>query len=299
MIGTFSLDQLRVFAAIAETGSFSAAGRKLDRAQSAISQSVATLEAMQGVTLFDRSGHRPVLTDTGKVLLAQARAVLSSAARFEAVAAGNREGLEAELAIAIDPLVPSAPLIETLRALNEAFPHIPISFSTEGLGGGLRRLRSRFADLAICLLLPTVPRDVMAIPLIQADMVAVVASTHPLGSLDRPAGHADLEQYIQLVLTDPVDTDGPDYGLTSSAPWRFVDLARRMDFLLAGLGWCRMPMHLICGHITNGRLVRLELADDVRGPDAPLTIYAAHLSDRVPGRAGRWLLDDIKRRLAT
>lgn len=295
MIGSLSLDQLRILVTIADEGSFSAAGRKLGRVQSAISQSVATLEDLQGVTLFDRSGHRPILTDTGRVLLAQARAVLSSAARFEAVAAGHRAGLEAELALAIDPLVPSAPLIESLRALRDTYPHLPVSFSTEGLGGALRRLRSGHADLAICLLLPIVPGDVSATPLVQADLVAVASAEHPLARLGRPADRPDLDQHVQLVLSDPVDRDGPDYGLTGSAPWRFVDLARRLDFLLAGLGWCRMPVHLVADHIASGRLVHLELAND--GPNLPLTIYAAHLSDRVPGPAGRWLLADFRNRL--
>ena len=48
MIGTLTLDQLRVLVTIADTGSFSAAGRQLRRARSAISQAVTTLEAVQG-----------------------------------------------------------------------------------------------------------------------------------------------------------------------------------------------------------------------------------------------------------
>ncbi|WP_339758145.1 LysR family transcriptional regulator [uncultured Hoeflea sp.] len=297
MIGSLSLDQLRVLVAIADTGSFSAAGRQLMRVQSAISQTIATLEAVQGVTLFDRSGHRPVLTETGRVLVAQARTVLSSAARFETVASGTRQGLEPELALAIDPLVPSGPLIESLRALHEIWPHLPISFSTEGLGGALRLLRSGDVALAICLLLPTVPDDVSATPLIHVDMIPVAAKNHPLASSTHPLGRADLEHHVQLVLSDAMDRGGPGYGLMGAAQWRFVDLARRMDFLLAGFGWCRMPRHLVAGHIEAGRLVRLDLDDDARGPDTPLTIHAAHLRDRVPGPAGRWLLKDFKQRL--
>ena len=82
MIGNLSLDQLRVLVAIADAGSFSAAGRRIGRAQSAISQAVAGLEATQGVQLFDRSGHRPQLTEIGRLLVDQARMVLASAARF-------------------------------------------------------------------------------------------------------------------------------------------------------------------------------------------------------------------------
>jgi len=244
LISSLSLDQLRVLVAIADTGSFSAAGRKLTRVQSAISQTVATLEATQGGTLFDRSGHRPQLTDTGRILVQQARIVLASAARFEAVAAGSRQGLEAELALAIDPLVPTAPLIGSLRALHETHPQLQISFSTEGLGGALRRLRAGDVSLAFCLLLPDVPEDVMATPLIRINLVPVAAADHSLATLGRLVTRVDLETHVQLVLSDPAARDGPNYGLTGSAPWRFVDLARRMDFLLAGLGWCRMPEHL-------------------------------------------------------
>ena len=121
------------------------------------------------------------------------------------------------------------------------------------------------------------------------------ASDHPLARLGRPVTRADLEPHVQLVLSDPIDTTGPAYGLASARLWRFVDLQRRLDMLLAGFGWCRMPEHLITQLLADGRLVRLELADD--GAREDLTIYAAHMRDRPLGPAGRWLLNDLKLRL--
>ncbi len=298
MIGSLTLDQLRVLATIAETGSFSATGRRLGRAQSAISQTVATLENTQGVTLFDRSGFRPVLTDVGRVLVAQARAVLATAARFEAVAAGAREGIEPELAVAIDPLVPTAAFIDSLHALRGQFPFLPVSFSTEGLGGAERRLRRGEAALALCILLPSVPDDVAALPMLGIDLVPVVSPDHPLAGLDRPVTPADLEEHVQLVLSDPAAPDGPSYGIIGTRSWRFVDLARRLDFLLAGLGWCRMPEHLVTSHLADGRLIALAIESDPARATGPLTIYAAHMRDRALGRAGSWLLQELRARLA-
>jgi DNA-binding transcriptional LysR family regulator len=298
MIGSLTLDQLRVLVTIADAGSFSAAGRTLRRAQSAISQAIAALETVQGVALFDRRGHRPQLTEAGRVLVDQARLVLASAARFEAVAASTRGGVEPELALAIDPLVPTAPLIESLRALSDTFPDLPVSFSTEGLGGSLRRLRSGSAALAICMPLPAVPEDIVAHPLLRIGMRAVVAPTHPLAALKRAATPSDLEPHVQLVLSDPVDPSGPSYGLSSARLWRFVDLGRRLDFLLAGFGWCRMPEHLVSDSIQAGRLKLLKVQDDPT-PREGLMIYAAHQRNRAPGPAGRWLLDDLQRRLKT
>jgi DNA-binding transcriptional LysR family regulator len=297
MIGRLTLDQLRVLVTIADTGSFSAAGRALRRAQSSISQTIATLEAMHGVALFDRSSHRPLPTETGRVLLHQARSVLDAAARFEAVAASVRSGVEPELAIAIDPLVPTPPLIESLRALNHAFPNLPVSFSTEGLGGALRRLREGSAALGICPLLPAVPDDIAARPLLRVNMVPVVAPMHPLAALGRSVTRSDLEPHIQLVLSDPSDTGSANYGLTSAHLWRFVDLGRRLDFLLAGFGWCRMPEHLVVDAIATGRLTTLVLEADEAPPDG-LPIYAASRRDYALGPAARWLLDDLTRRTA-
>ncbi len=56
MIDPLTLDQMRILVAVTEAGSFSAAARKLGRVQSAISQSIQTLETTLRVTLFDRSG---------------------------------------------------------------------------------------------------------------------------------------------------------------------------------------------------------------------------------------------------
>ena len=298
MIGSLTLDQLRILVTIAETGSFSAAGRKLHRAQSAISQAIATLEDMQGVTLFDRSGHRPHLTDAGRSLLGQARVVLSGAAQFEAMAAGTRAGIEPELAVAIDPLVPTTPFIDSLHALRVAFPHLPLSFSTEGLGGAERRLRRGDAALAFCLLLPTVPEDVAALPLLGMTLISVVAPTHALARLGRAVTRADLDEHVQLVLSDPSAPEGPSYGILSSRVWRFVDINRRLDFLLAGFGWCRMPEHLVAPLVAEGRLSALSIEDDPAQGSGLLTIHAAYMRDRSLGRAGRWLLDDLRTRFA-
>ena len=69
MLDRLTLDQLRTLVAVAEAGSFSAAGRHLRRVQSAVSQTVQALETTLGVPLFDRSPKSPVLTEAGKALL--------------------------------------------------------------------------------------------------------------------------------------------------------------------------------------------------------------------------------------
>src|SRR5471032_2253491 len=97
MLDGVSLDQLRAFIASVDEGSFSAAARRLRRAQSVVSELVSSLEGQIGVTLFDRSGRYPALTPQGTVLLADARSIASGLDFMKARARGMAAGLEPEL----------------------------------------------------------------------------------------------------------------------------------------------------------------------------------------------------------
>src|SRR5437879_4908688 len=98
MLEGVTLNQLRTSIAAVDEGSFSAAGRKLRRARSVVSQTLANLEAQLGVKLFDRSARYPRLTEEGRSLLADARAVADHIDGFKARARAMKEGLEPELA---------------------------------------------------------------------------------------------------------------------------------------------------------------------------------------------------------
>ena len=92
-----TLDQVQMFVAAVDEGSFSAAGRKLSRVQSAVSYGIANLEEAIGVQLFDRSSRSPHLTPEGEGLLIEARALLDQMRVFHARASSMRTGLEPEV----------------------------------------------------------------------------------------------------------------------------------------------------------------------------------------------------------
>ncbi|HLB96362.1 MAG TPA: LysR family transcriptional regulator, partial [Acetobacteraceae bacterium] len=92
--GTPTLDQLHLLTVVVEAGSFSAAARRLHRAQSVISYTIANLEAQLGVALFARDGRRPVLTEAGRALIADARRIGRQVDELRARAAALRRGLE-------------------------------------------------------------------------------------------------------------------------------------------------------------------------------------------------------------
>src|SRR3979490_518746 len=125
MLDRITLDQLRTFIAAVDEGSFSAAGRKLRRAQSVVSQTLANLEGQLGVTLFDRSARYPTLTEEGRALLQDARGVADQMDGLKARAKALREGLEPELSLSIDVMYPMCVLTETVASFREDFPHTP------------------------------------------------------------------------------------------------------------------------------------------------------------------------------
>src|SRR5262249_48385586 len=78
-----TLEQLRVFVAVAERQHMTAAARALNVTQSAASAAIAALEARHDVKLFHRVGRGIVLTETGRLFLDEARGVLARAAAAE------------------------------------------------------------------------------------------------------------------------------------------------------------------------------------------------------------------------
>lgn len=295
MIDPLTLDQMRILVAVAEQGSFSAAARKLGRVQSAVSQAIQTMEATLGLALFDRSAKTPTLTEAGRALVEDARAMLIQARNMRTRAQSIAEGLEPELTLAVDPMFPMPQLIESLAALREAFPALPATVFTEELGGAIDTLRSGAARLAIHPLPGGPPADLTADFLIPVILLPVVAAGHPLAQALEPVTREALEPHVQLVLTGRNDSvRAMRGGVVSRQVWRFADIQTRLEFLLAGFGWCRMPEHVVEPHIAAGRLKRLALAEN---EFAEIRLYVVYERGRPLGRAGLWLIDDLRERL--
>jgi DNA-binding transcriptional LysR family regulator len=258
MLDPLTLDQLRIFLSVAELGSFSAASRRLNRVQSAISQSITSLETTLSIKLFDRSAKYPVLTDAGKALISEAVSVLHEADQFKAKASAIAGGLEAELAIAVDPLFPNKILMEALRAVERTYSSLSIRLVTETIGAAEVHLRSSNVSLAIYSLDTTGATDLESEFLLDIDMIPVVASFHPLAKSKRSLRKRDLDQVTQLVLSSR-QPENWSRGIVGSKIWRFVDLQTRYAFLMGGFGWCNMPAHLIFPALEEGELVRLNI----------------------------------------
>jgi len=294
MLDAVTLDQLRTFIAAVEQGSFSAAGRKLRRAQSVVSQTLANLEGQLGVTLFDRSARYPTLTEDGRALLQNARAVADQMDGFKARAKTLREGLEPELSLVIDVMYPMSVLTAAVAGFRDTFPHTPLRLFVEALGAVLEPVQQGICQIGIVGTLPSTPQSMHSVPLLDVPLVTVVAPAHPLASHKGVIPQSTVQRHVQLVLTDrSAVTTGQNYGVFSQNVWRLADMGARHAFLRAGFGFGHMPRFMVEDDIKRGRLrvVRIELPSNLK-PVMPMR--AVYRNDAPPGPAGRWLIEHLK-----
>lgn len=292
MIDGFSLDQLRTFVAAADTGSFSAAGRQLGRAQSVVSQTVANLESLIGVTLFDRSARFPVLTKQGRALLEQARVITGAIDQFKARARGLSDGLEPELSVVINVLFPTRVLTEAVAGFQTRFPDTSLRISVEGLGAVLELVLDGTCSFGIRGPIGGAHPDLSSEYLLQVDYQMVAAPSHPLAHHRGPISSKTLRQYVQLVLSDRSKlTEDKDFRVFAPKTWRLYDLGAKHALLKAGLGWGGMPVEVIRDDLDRGLLVPIEIADMTIA--STITMSAIYRTDAPPGPAGRGLIEEL------
>ncbi|WP_292658769.1 LysR family transcriptional regulator, partial [Mesorhizobium sp.] len=254
-----TLDQLQILVAVADTGSFSAAGRKLSRAQSVISYAIANLEAQLGLKLFEREGTRePQLTDVGKATLEDARRMVGVLQRIRSRVDGYRQGLEAEVTLSVDVTLPSPVLVRVLKAFEAQFPAVTLRLHIGSLGLILDHVVGGQADLGIGGLLGETDVNLLRIGFFS--LVPAAAPDHPLALLPRPVALEDVREHIQLVVSDQSErTRGRDYGVFAYRTWRLTDVRTKHVLMREGLGWGGLPRWLIADDLANGRLVELDL----------------------------------------
>ncbi len=289
--GTPTFDQLRIFLTIVDTGSFAAAGRKLNRAVSVISYGIANLETQLGVLLFEREGTRkPQLTVAGRALLAEARSIAHGIDGLRAKVKGLLDGLEAEVNLAVDVMLPAERLGKVLRAFAKEFPTVQLRLHAEALGAIVAMVLDRGAVIGLSGPLSAGVEGIESMSAGLVPMVPVAAPDHPLGRMEVIAPGAGRD-YTQLVLTDRSRfTEGRDFSVSSPKTWRLADLGAKHALLREGIGWGNMPLPMIEADLVAGTLVRLAMPDH---PGGTYRFSGIWRRDTPPGPAASWLIDQF------
>jgi DNA-binding transcriptional LysR family regulator len=303
MLDGVSLDQLRTFIAAVDEGSFSAAGRRLRRAQSVVSKTLANMEGQLDVKLFERSARPPVLTDQGRALLAAARAVAGDIDLFKARAKSLASGLEAELSMVVDVIFPVAPFIAAVAALQGRFPATPLRLDVEAGDTVIQPVLDGRCAIGVIASWPFAPPPQLKYePLLTVETAMVVSPQHALAMHGAPIPTSILSEHVQLLHLDVSDARAREFGVLSPRMWRLGNLQAKHSFLRAGFGFGIMPLHVIERDLASGALVQIT-AEEAAPASQAIAMSAVYRADSPPGPAARWFIDRLKqqdgRRLKT
>ncbi|MBX5154547.1 LysR family transcriptional regulator [Rhizobium lentis] len=297
MLPNPTLDQLQVFLTVAETGSFSAASRALNRAQSVISYTMANLEAQLEMPLFERSGARqPKLTEAGKAMLEDARRILGDLQVMRARVKSLREGLEAEVSVAISVMVPSRAVVDVLHEFRERFPTVSLNLNVGELGMVMDLILMGKVTIGIGGAVLKQDDSLITERIGHSFMLPVAAPNHPLAQISRPLTLGDVREEVQLVVSDASGrTKGRDFNVLSYKTWRVSDIATKHQLIKAGLGWGGLPASILHDDLRSGALVHLDLDAYEQGEYA---IYSMRQLANPPGPAAAWMIEAFRTRLS-
>ncbi len=173
-----TLEQLRIFVAVAEREHVTEAARSLNLAQSAASHAIAALEARHDTKLFDRVGRRIALTEAGRAFLAEARTILAQVERAELSLSEYGKLERGTLAVHASQTIASYWLPHHLVAFHRTYPGIAVRLAigntaqvADAIEGGLAELG--FVEGAV------VNEQLISAPVARDQLVLVVGREHP------------------------------------------------------------------------------------------------------------------------
>ena len=255
-----TLEQWRMFKAVADHQGFNQAAQAIHKSQSSIHHAVHKLEETLGIKLFDIQGRKAVLTEHGALLLKRGSYLLEEALRIESVADSLSTGLEASLCIAIDEAFPSDYLYQVLEAVAEVYPLLQIEIIESVLGGCNELIEAGRANLG----LSPIPLDQgLNEEICQVNFIAVANPEHPLAKSQHALDYNDLKSSRQIVVRDSALNSSTDAGwLGADQRWTVSHLRSSIDLVGSGLGFAWLPEPAIAEQLESGQLVPLQLNRD-------------------------------------
>ena len=218
-----SLRHLRCFIAVAETGSFTAAGSRLSQTQSSLTATIQQFEEAVGLKLFVRTTRRVGLTEDAIRFKSVAERILrdfdNAIGDLQAIAK-NQKG---HVRIAAAPSMIVHILTPALASLRRAHPDLTISVRDAGSAKIERAVLEGEVDFGIASRLKNYP-ELDYVPMLTDPFGVIMPHDHPLASSDEPIRWSDLAPFEYILLTNDTGIGAflegyPELGLNPSSPY--------------------------------------------------------------------------------
>ncbi len=286
-----SLDQLKMFVAAADAGSFSGAGRVLNKGQSAVSTAIANLEIDLGFDLFDRATRKPALTKGGERMLTYARAVLMQIEDLNAAAGSILSGDELLVRIVLDDAILLPALGRILIEFGRKFPATQVEVLSAVSPEIPAMIADGSAEIGLMFSGGKVQKGLEQVFIGNLPFVSVSIPDYPLAKLET-IGASDLMPYRQLLLRSSRGNTLDQFPALSTQILYATSFHVIRELVLQGTGWAYLPEHLATGPMASGRLAKLQLRFERRHWSPPVECVTP--KHNRTGPAHLWLTEMVK-----
>jgi DNA-binding transcriptional LysR family regulator len=268
---SLSSEDIDLFLAVVDHGSFSGAARALRRVPSAVSMGIANIEAGLGYPLFDRSRREALPTAQALALVPHARSVASRLRLLQIHAVELSQDLESTLTVAVAAGVPDEAMLAALAQVGSRYPLLRVNLLRLPQDQVRERLHQEQADLALLPVSTEVDREEAFTHVADMLFVAVASAT-----ADTPGLPADLRRLEdlsgsrQIVIAGPDDAVADRRLLVSDARWHVDSVEAALGLVARGAGWANLPMDVVEVAVAAGRVRVLAFDNLANGVTMPV-----------------------------
>lgn len=285
----WTLDQLNAFVTSVKCGSFSAAARKIGKAQSRISTAISNLEADLGFDLFDRSARLPVLTQDGEDMFVEAQAILEQCERLQARADTVATGEEIALTVALDEAVPIDVFESFFQKIANRYPLLKLTIINGSQDDIAKWVDEKKADIGFMFRINQLFDSLEYLSLGVFNHSLIVSPQHPLAQTEKPT-LIQLNQHRQLVIRDRV---GHSQEKAISANHWYIDSYYYITALvIRNVGWALVPEHVIESEWYKNQTITLSTYNIPNALQVEMGVVKRR--DSGMGNIMEWMLDEIE-----
>lgn len=274
------LRQLRYFVAVAEEGHVTRAAERLGMQQPPLSQQIKALEGQLGLQLFRRRARGVELTESGQVLLAEARGILARLEQAERLTVSTARGEQGRLSIGVAPTAPFHPLVpQVIRTFREAFPGVTVALDECLSREAVRGLQEARLDAAFVRAELPETGDISVHHLVEEPLVIALPTAHAFARENRPEPRP-LSAFAEETFIAFARVEGPGMfdatlaaclraGFTPRIGQEAPRITSTLGLVAAGLGLALVPASMRRVHMDGVTYLDLRHAER---PTVPLRL---------------------------
>ena len=284
-------EQLIIFKTVMETGSFSAAARKLGKVPSAVSMSIANMEIDLDLKLFSREGREPLPTAQAQTLFERTEQLLTEMNQWKQHAYALSVGLESALNIVVVSELLHTDWTSYIALLAQQFPELQINIFSAPQEDAIKMLMNKSAQLALMFEREQLETSEQFVELKREALVPVASIQHPLAQLEYIAFEKILKNR-QIVVASRDRTIKPEL-LYSQKYWRTDNHHSACVMICQGLGWGVLPLEMLNENpLLQQQLKILNFSDFT--PKFEYYVDLVWSRESELGAAARFLIDYIR-----